>query len=724
MKKFQYRNLLITLFGIIVFEFIDFHKKKVEAQFLNKNDFEQENTKLKSSDFDEKITISKFSNSNYLYKKEFIKVLKGVDNKINNFLAFDKNSPNQKFNLDIISDIQYQQNNKFYAEGNAVVYFSNATLKADLITFDETKKIFTADGNVIFSKGKHIIEGSSFEFNSKTGNGSFNDAYGILDLKNFNKDFDLKAIDASENIDSENYPNISDIEYINSTSIGLINKFESGKRFNITNLDFNVPEISRWRFKTNKLKFENSIIKSDDIYFTNDPLNKPQFVLQSKNFSGEIIDDKTKIISGNTWLILDNKIKFPIGRRKIFDEDPITRWGIGSDFEDRDGFYISRSFQSIDLADDLQLRLRPYYLIQRGLGGTTKSFRPKNASILDDKEKRDIVFGDNFGLDANLKGDIFTWDLDLKTSLNTLDLQKLSEAFRSKLDFKKTINLNPKKETEVSLLEIDLKQEDNFENYLDFKISSSFREKIYKGFSGEQEIYFGNSLAISNRKYWARNQNTKNLNFIYNFGNYTAKRRDEKKLSTLARNFVGATFNNRFPIWTKSKIDKNINSEYIYSPTVIKQGLFWNNEIKSGLFLYSNGSDQSAITLNTGPQLVLGSFKNNFFDYSKLSIVSTYIFKNGQSPFAFDDIDKTTRIRFNLEQQLLGPLVFTYDTYLNLDSENNDYGKFSKHKYGLDIKRRAYSIGAFYNTDNESAGINFRIYNFDFKGYSPSFEKK
>ena len=185
-----------------------------------------------------------------------------------------------------------------------------------MITFDETKKIFTVEGNVIFSKGKHIIEGSSFEFNSKTGNGSFNDAYGILDLKNFNKDFDLKTIDASENIDSENYPNISDIEYINSTSIGLINKFESGKKFNITNLDFNVPEISRWRFKTNKLKFENSIIKSDDIYFTNDPLNKPQFVLQSKNFSGEIIDEKTKIISGNTWLILDNKIKFPIGRRK------------------------------------------------------------------------------------------------------------------------------------------------------------------------------------------------------------------------------------------------------------------------------------------------------------------------------------------------------------------------------------------------------------------------
>ena len=249
-------------------------------------------------------------------------------------------------------------------------------------------------------------------------------------------------------------------------------------------------------------------------------------------------------------------------------------------------------------------------------------------------------------------------------------------------------------------------------------------EKVFKGFSGEQEVYFGNNFAISNRKYWESNHNTKNLNFIYSFGNYTAKKRDENKLQTLSRNFFGATFYNRTPIWTKNKIDKKINSEYIYSPNVIKQGLFWNNEIKSGLFLYSNGINQSALTFNTGPQLILGSFKNKFLDYSKLSFLATYILKNNPSPFAFDDIDKTTRLRFNLEQQLIGPLMFTYDTYLNLDPEDNDYGKFSKHKYGLDIKRRAYSVGAFYNTDNNSAGINFKIYNFDFEGYSPSFDKK
>ena len=119
--------------------------------------------------------------------------------------------------------------------------------------------------------------------------------------------------------------------------------------------------------------------------------------------------------------------------------------------------------------------------------------------------------------------------------------------------------------------------------------------------------------------------------------------------------------------------------------------------------------------------MILGSFKNKFLDYSKLTLTGSYIFKDGQSPFAFDDIDNTKRLNINLEQQLIGPLLLTYDTYINLDSDNKDYGKFSKHKYGLDIKRRAYSVGAFYDSNNNSAGINFKIYNFDYKGLSPKF---
>ena len=721
MKKLRLRNLLFTLTGVIIVDFLPIYKNKTEALYLEQKSFEKILTKNYISKLNNFYEKHEFSNLNNISKKEFIKALNTINNQLSNLLVFENQDIRESFEVDIISDVQYQENEKLYAEGNAEVYFSNATLKGDLITYDKIEKLLIVDGNVTFIKGNQIIKGSNFEFNSTTGKGSFINAYGTLDIKSFNKDFDLKAFDNSQNINSANDPNIKDIEYIDSNSFGLTNQFQPGKRFNISDLEFNIPDIKRWRFKTKKLFMENSIIKSNDIFFTNDPINKPQFILQSKNFTGEIINDKTKIISRSTWIILDNKIKIPIGRRRIFDNDSISKWSIGNDSEEKDGFYISRSFQNIDLLNNYQLKLQPQYFIQRSIKGTTKSFRAKNSSILSNKETRSIVFWDNFGLDAYLKGELYSWDLDLKTSLNSLDPEKFSESFRSKFNLTKTIDLNPSLDTKNDSFSSEISESNTFDNYLDFKISNSYREKIDRGFSGEEEIYFGNSFLISNRKYWQNNENIKNLNLIYGFGEYKAKERDQNKLTTLSRNFLSATYNNRFPLWTKKSIDKEIDYKYKYSPNVIKQGLYWNNEISTGIFLYSNDLSQSALNFNTGPQLILGSFKNNFLDYLKFTMTGSYIFKDGQSPFAFDDIDKTKRLRINLEQQLIGPVLFTYDTYLNLDSDSNDYGKFSRHKYGLDIKRRAYSIGAFYDTNNNSAGINFKIYNFDYKGLSPKF---
>ena len=45
----------------------------------------------------------------------------------------------------------------------------------------------------------------------------------------------------------------------------------------------------------------------------------------------------------------------------------------------------------------------------------------------------------------------------------------------------------------------------------------------------------------------------------------------------------------------------------------------------------------------------------------------------------------------------------------------------SNFKYGLDFKRRAYSIGAFYNSSNESLGLRFNIFNFDYSGLNKKF---
>ena len=85
--------------------------------------------------------------------------------------------------------------------------------------------------------------------------------------------------------------------------------------------------------------------------------------------------------------------------------------------------------------------------------------------------------------------------------------------------------------------------------------------------------------------------------------------------------------------------------------------------------------------------------RNKFFDFTKFSSIATYTFKEGKSPFAFDNVNDSLRVKFNLEQQIYGPFVLNLESYLNLNNKDKDYGYFKESVFGLDLKRRAYNIG-------------------------------
>ena len=139
------------------------------------------------------------------------------------------------------------------------------------------------------------------------------------------------------------------------------------------------------------------------------------------------------------------------------------------------------------------------------------------------------------------------------------------------------------------------------------------------------------------------------------------------------------------------------------------------------MFLYEDGSNQEAVIFGTGPSITLGSLTNKYFDYTSLDVLAQYIVKGNDSPFRFDNIIDTENLRFNLKQQLYGPIIFGFLSYLNLDPNHDDYGEFSNTQYSLDISRRAYSLGAFYRPSSSTIGIQFNIFNFDYLGSSSSF---
>ena len=188
-------------------------------------------------------------------------------------------------------------------------------------------------------------------------------------------------------------------------------------------------------------------------------------------------------------------MKFPIGRRKIYNRDPLTKWGFGSDYKEKEGIFISRGSNNIRINKNYELRLTPSYLIQRSIKGKTKSFRAKDTSILSNKVENNNKFGDLFALDADIFGNINNLDLSLFTSFNSLNLDRISESARAKLILSKSISLKELKNQENKPL---------ISNKLNFKLYSAYRERVYRGFSGEDEIYNGNGLTISQNKNWEK----------------------------------------------------------------------------------------------------------------------------------------------------------------------------------------------------------------------------
>ena len=236
---------------------------------------------------------------------------------------------------------------------------------------------------------------------------------------------------------------------------------------------------------------------------------------------------------------------------------------------------------------------------------------------------------DLFALDTKLIGKLHNWDLELSSSNNSLDPNKIKSSSRIKLNIKKSIDLNDK------------------DRNLNIKFSSSYREKINKGFSGEEEIYWGNALNIENKNFKQFDNYNIYYSFIYELGKFNAKSSINEELIDLFRNLFIGEFSQDIPIWRKKGLRSSIDETYKYSPRVIAEGLIWKNSIKSALFLYSNNKSQKAILFSSGPEVILGGLKNNILDYTRLSTQAEYILKQGDSPFAFDNVNDSFRIRFN-----------------------------------------------------------------------------
>jgi len=662
-------------------------------------------------------------NTDYILKNDLENILKKENFRVEKILSNIIEDPTpesniERFSIDIVSDKQYSEgNNIFVAEGNAILKMNNGNLHADKLTFKRNERIFVAEGNVFFKKGKQYLEADYFEYDLNNDVGFLKNVYAVTDFKNLETDLNINGFQDKKNLCQAEEINLIDLpEEINLLGSNNV-RFNNKLSLNSFDLDF--QKISQWRFKSPRINIKSNKWTAKEIYFSNDPYNPAQFIVESRDFEGEISNKFSKLTSHSTYAIFENKIKIPLGKRVINDDKNVrSKWGFGYNKKNMDGLFISRNSNKIKLGENFNFNFKSFYFLERNVRGYSEIFRPIGSSFVEEKEKSTINFRDVFGLDTNLEGSIGQWNLIMNNYLGSLDLDRFHQSYKSNIKLKKRIltieNDFISKKNNDCIKDIDLNKNIE-ESQKKFTI-----DQVLYGSYGQDDIYSSYGTKIINRHITRKlNRESKNA-LIFDIGRFQGKENSGSNLINSERYGVLGSFEKKYKLLDFSSNKIAYDNSFKYAPKLNDKGLFYSVRLSSGIYKYNNNETQDTLSITFGPLIKLGNSKKNILDYSSLSLLSEYvIFKNGKSPFEFDDFNESNRLELIFKQQLYGPLLFGFSSNISLD--NNDYGQFSNKRYILEFSRRAYSINGYYEMKDKEIGIGFKIYNFKYKGYDSSF---
>jgi hypothetical protein len=658
----------VIFFSFLFINFIQ-PSRSAELSTINK-DINNRNIKLtssKASNFDNSSNYQdKSLSNNFDDFNDYVKFLK----KKTDSLLVAKVENQQE--LIIQSDKQSEISDVIYAEGNVSVSYKGKLFKADKLIYDKLNQKIEARGNITFILGDQIFRVSQLEYSFISEKGYLLDVKGVINtntlINDISSNFSLS--------DSKKLENLIDL-----------NKKEV----------INTPEnVQNWLFFTEKMTIDGDKWKSKKAIFSNDLLEFKQAKLAINSLEVFPINEKLRFKSSLNYLILDEKVSIPfwLGSRN-FDfkkVQPANTWNFGYENLDKDGYFIGRRINSIDIYDDFVLDLEPQFLIQRSLKGYTKSFVNKGESITSDRVKRNSSFEDYFALKSQIKGTLKNWDLEIEKNLNSLDFNKFSDAFR----------FNTKLSKEIDLL--DSVWEKSFYGV--------YRERLWNGSLGEAEIYSGYGSRLQKENTWITDGIKKSEFLSLVLANITAEALNTKNLVTNLKGHLFYSLDQKFPINIVNPKKKSIDITYKYIPEPITKGLSLNTRLEASYSFYENGDHQEYLGIGLGPDLIFGNFKNKTFDYTRISLLPFYIFDSGASVFKFDQNYENLTLNISYDQQLYGPIILKSFGILNLTNDSNDYGEFIDSKISLNWKKRSFEVGIFYQPHNQAGGISFKLFGF------------
>ena len=463
--------------------------------------------------------------------------------------------------------------------------------------------------------------------------------------------------------------------------------------------------ISRWRVQAQEVVITKDGWQAKRMGFSNDPYTPAQTRIDAEDvIAREQANGDMLISARRNRLILEERLPIPVTRRQLIqkEEEVENRWVTGIDNKDRDGFFIGRKLKSIELNRDFTLSLEPQLLVQRAIDGQTKSYPAPGESAVSKDVKQATTIADLFGLEAELKGELWGWDASLEADISSFEPQNFANGSRYWGSIKNDYELP-------------------WIGDITARLFGAYRYRAWNGSLGETSIYTAAGGFIQQQKglNWGKLSNS----YIWRIGagNYQAERFTSSTLTESLRANFYASLNSSYPLWRGEAAAPTPDKAYRYSPEAIVPGLNFNTNVNTLLAAYGDGTNQTTISLSGGPTLTLGTFSKAFLDYTELSLVGGITYTQGSSPFAFDQAIDLGTLGIGITQQIAGPLVLSAGVGVNVDSNSEFYGDVINSNFELRWQRRSYDFGFYFNPYRSIGGFRFRLHDFDFKGTGVPF---
>ncbi len=574
------------------------------------------------------------------------------------------------------------------AEGQVVMRFNQAVLTANNLTVNLVTNQAVAEGDVTLTRGNQVLKGTRFEYFFSQNSGVIFDARGEVDQSTSSNDFDLKLPTDLNNSRVRDPGGTQSLQNISGQE-GFT--FGSGSVGGETNSPSPAGggQINKIRFQAERIDFEGETWKATKVRLTNDPFSPPELEIRADTATlSQLGEGRSELRTTKSRVVFDQGFSVPIFQnRLVFSNRPSqpSLVQVGYDAEERSGLFVQGNFALIK-NKKLDFTISPQYFIEKSLN--------------------EGFSGDVFGVKTK-----FNFDLSPRTSLRSsssltsLDLSKIEDNLRTNVRLKQSFG--------------------NLERPYNLSLEYTYRDRLFNGSQGFQTVQrsFGGiftspSLSLGNS----------GVNLSYQVGvqqiDAETDRTDllepnrEDDLINLTRYQGAIALGKGFSLWSGQPLPATKEEGLRYRRSPVVPYLRLNTGITGVGSFYSNGDTQNSIGGSIGLEGQFGHFARNFFDYTNFNIGFNQIFLINESPFLFDRISDTTTLSLGLTQQIYGPFLIGFQTYLNLDT-----GEEISTDYVLEYSRRTYNLILRYNPVLQVGSIGFKISDFNWTGDTQTFER-